>query len=185
MAPYTVIHNGIAEAFLNAQKPRPDGRRIAAVMRLARIKNPEMLAAVAERLRDLGFSVELITGHVSRAMMARLSAVRLLPQTNCTEDLATFFGSCCSVLSPSHFEVSGNVPLEAVACGTPAVITDRMGICEIFRSIGLQALIISAGDLEGAVARLTDAAPISESVRDYLRANYRWPDVCSRIIAVA
>ena len=62
MAPYTVIRNGIADIFLKAPLPNPEPRRIGAVMRTSGIKNPDMLAAVAERLGERGFSIDLVTG---------------------------------------------------------------------------------------------------------------------------
>ncbi|MBV8820635.1 MAG: glycosyltransferase family 4 protein [Acidobacteriaceae bacterium] len=183
MAPYTVIRNGIADEFLNAPPPNPEPRRIGAVMRTSGIKNPDMLAAVAERLRERGFSIDLVTGSAARSRLAQLSAVRLLPQTTCTAALASFYGGCQAILSPSHFEVSGNVPMEAVASGTPAVITHRMGVREIFDDLGMQHLVVPVGDVDGAADRLANAEPIPEAVRDHLREAYSWPTVCARIVA--
>jgi glycosyltransferase involved in cell wall biosynthesis len=183
MAPYTVIRNGIADTFLQAPAPNPEPRRIGAVMRTSGIKNPDMLGAVAERLRERGFSIDLVTGAAPRSRLAQLSAIRLLPQTTCTATLANFYGGCQAILSPSHFEVSGNVPLEAIASGTPAVITDRMGVREIFDELGMQHLVVAVGDIDGAADRLANAEPVPQPVRDYLREAYSWPTVCARIVA--
>jgi glycosyltransferase involved in cell wall biosynthesis len=185
MAPWTVIYNGIAAEFLDAPRPEPDARKIGAVMRLSRIKNPETLGRIATAVRQRGYSLSLITDLRTPAQRRQQALVRdasILPPTLCTATLAAFYQHCRAVVTPSHFEASGNVPMEAIAAGSPAVITSRVGVAEVFRDLGLGDLIVEVDDVEGTVERLVAARPIEDTVRDRLRGEFRWPAVCERIV---
>jgi glycosyltransferase involved in cell wall biosynthesis len=72
--------------------------------------------------------------------------------------------------------------MEAIAAGSPAVITSRVGVAEVFRDLGLGDLIVEVDDVEGTVERLVAARPIEDTVRDRLRGEFRWPAVCERIV---
>jgi len=186
MVPFAVVYNGIADTFLRPADGLPDPRAIGAVMRLSWVKNPEALGRIAEALQRRGFALDLIT---DTDVTTRPSDLKVLANVNLVEPtlsddaLADFYRRRRAVVCPSRFEASGNVPMEAIAVGTPAVITDRMGIGEIFRSLGLGHLIVPVGDVDGAVARLVDAAPVPEAVRERIRAEFSWRAVCPRLVA--
>lgn len=183
MAPYTVIHNGIADGFLFAERRSPDPHRIGAVMRMSGVKNPEALGRIASDLAEHGFRVELVTDTSERVPARKLlSAVQFREPMLSTEAMAEFYTGCHAVVSPSRFETFGNVPLEAVAAGTPAVVTDRMGISELFRELGLDHLVVPVDDVSAAVHRLIHAEPIPASIREHLRLTRTWPAVCAQLI---
>ncbi|MCX7114098.1 MAG: glycosyltransferase family 4 protein [Proteobacteria bacterium] len=186
MAPFAVVHNGIADTFLRAGLATPDPRAIGAVMRLSWVKNPDALGRIADALHRRGYSLDLITdsgGNTRPSELKGLSNVRLVEPTLSDDALADFYGRRRAVVCPSRFEASGNVPMESIAVGTPAVVTDRMGIGEIFRSLGLGHLIVPVGDVEGAVERLVDAEPVPLPVRERIRAEFSWQAVCPRLVA--
>ncbi|MFZ4701104.1 MAG: glycosyltransferase family 4 protein [Candidatus Methylumidiphilus sp.] len=186
MAPFSVVHNGIADTFLQAERPAHGSRAIGAVMRLSWVKNPEALGRIAEALQQRGYSLDLITDTDAKSRPADLKVlanVNLVEPTLSDESLADFYGRRRAVVCPSRFEASGNVPMESIAVGTPAVITDRMGIGELFRNFGLGHLIVPVGDVEGAVERLVDAEPVPLPVRERIRAEFSWQAVCPRLVA--
>ena len=185
MAPFAVVHNGIADTFLRTERPLHDSRAIGAVMRLSWVKNPEALGQIADMLNRRGYSLDLISDADAKSQPADLKVlanVNLVEPTLSDESLARFYGLCRAVVCPSRFEASGNVPMESIAVGTPAVITDRMGIGELFRSLGLGHLIVPVGDVEGAVDRLVSAEPIPQPVREFLRTEFSWQAVCPRLV---
>jgi glycosyltransferase involved in cell wall biosynthesis len=106
MAPFTVVHNGIAETFLRATGAAPDPRAIGAVMRLSWIKNPEALGRIAEALNQRGYSLDLITdmdGKKHPAELKALSNVRLHEPTLSDDGLADFYGRRRAIVCPSRF----------------------------------------------------------------------------------
>jgi glycosyltransferase involved in cell wall biosynthesis len=184
MAPFTVIHNGIASTFLNAERAETESRRIGAVMRLEGIKNPELLGRIADGLRSHGHELELVTAVPKPWQLPTyLRRIPIVPPTSCNDDLARFYAGCKAIVSPSRFECSGNVPMEAIAVGTPPVITEQMGISELFHELGLSHLVVDVDDVDGTIDRLVTAEPIPVGIREHVRRTYSWPSRCERIIA--
>jgi glycosyltransferase involved in cell wall biosynthesis len=184
MAPWVVIHNGIASAFLDAPPPRPDPKKAGAVMRLSAIKNPPALGRIAARLTQSDVTLELVTDASRIRAFPQLAAqVALRPPIADSADLAVFYGGCRAIVCPSHFEASGNVPLEALATGTPAVVTTGMGSAELVRALGRDDLIVEVDDVEGMVDRVMRAEPVAPAIRARLRDELSWPSVCARLIS--
>ena len=46
-------------------------------------------------------------------------------------DIVSYYAAADAVVAPSFYEPFGMVPLEALACGVPAIITRQMGVAEI------------------------------------------------------
>jgi len=46
-------------------------------------------------------------------------------------DIVSYYAAADAVVAPSFYEPFGMVPLEAVACGVPAIITRQMGVAEV------------------------------------------------------
>jgi glycosyltransferase involved in cell wall biosynthesis len=184
MAPSVVIYNGIANAFLTAARLARTGRKIGAVMRLSGVKNPEMLGRVAEELRKHDYDVELVaTVQKSHFKPRCLDHVRVVPPMSSADTLAQFYGSCDAIVCPSKFEASGNVPMESIAAGTPAVITNQMGVAELFSHLNLGHLVVEVNDLKATIDRLLKAQPVTDRVRAFLKRHFAWPEICREIIA--
>jgi glycosyltransferase involved in cell wall biosynthesis len=75
------------------------------------------------------------------------------------EDKPALYSAAVAVLFPSHYEGFGLPPLEAMTCGTPAIVSDRSSLPEV---VGDGGLCVDADDLDalaGAMERVAcDAA---------------------------
>lgn len=71
-------------------------------------------------------------------------AVTLIPQCN-PKQLASHYQAAHALILPSYYESFGMVALEAIACGTPALVTEQCGIAEHLHS-SHPAWIISSND---------------------------------------
>jgi glycosyltransferase involved in cell wall biosynthesis len=79
------------------------------------------------------------------------------------EDLAELFRCAQVAVVPSRYEGFSLPAVEAMACGTPLVVTTAGALPEVVGPDGHAALHVPAGDpdaLAGAVARLLDDAPL-------------------------
>jgi glycosyltransferase involved in cell wall biosynthesis len=187
LKPYRVIHNGIGEEFLH-QRATSGASHFGAVMRLSAVKNPEALGRIADQLAKQGLATELVTNagaRDARRALHHLSRVRLRPPLRQTSELAAFYSSCRALVVPSRFEAYGNVAIEALASGTPAVITNQVGARELYEELGLTHLVVPVDDDDGAVERLLAATPISQKLREHVSKICGWPRVCERILAQA
>nr|WP_246422168.1 glycosyltransferase [Roseospira visakhapatnamensis] len=109
----------------------PEGRRVAVFAGRADGSKRVLVAAEATRLlldrgHDLALVVAGAGGDLPRAQALcgdRLIAPGVLSQA----DLARLFASADLLVFPSESEIVGNVVLEALACGLPAVLSGRKG----------------------------------------------------------
>jgi len=73
-------------------------------------------------------------------------------------ELAALYRSCLGLVLPSHREVFGNVVLEAMACGTPCIVTSSVGAAELVED-GVTGFVVAPGDppqLARAICRLLE-----------------------------
>jgi glycosyltransferase involved in cell wall biosynthesis len=73
-----------------------------------------------------------------------------------TEDLVTLYTGAVCLVFTSAYEGFGLPPLEAMACGTPAVVFDNSSLPEVS---GTAAVVVPDGDaalMAGAITRLLD-----------------------------
>jgi glycosyltransferase involved in cell wall biosynthesis len=121
------------------------------VGRVSREKNVEFLGEVVSELVDHGADVELaIVGDGPyRARMQE--ALRDYPVAFTGylrgEQLAIAYASAALFVFPSTSDTFGNVVMEALASGTPALVTDVGGPAElvVHREVGL---VLPAGDVD-------------------------------------
>jgi len=99
-----------------------------------------------------------------------LSALNIVkPMDN--RKLSNFYSKMDLIVCPSHFETYGNVAQEAIASGTPALITPTMGVAETFRRFGLDRWIIDFSSPARAAKAMEIA--LSETVDPLLRNDMR------------
>lgn len=82
-----------------------------------------------------------------------------------------FYQSVNLLLHIPDFDTFAVVPVEALACGTPALVSKRAGVYEFFEENGLNDLIIDALDPDLLSERIIDALhnPPDESERRYYK----------------
>lgn len=116
--------------------------------RLVRYKNPDIVIQVYERflsqLPDRARFVLCGDGPIRQELQERMpEAVFTGHQQG--EDLSRVYASSDIILFPSTTETFGNVILEGLASGLPAVVSDVGGCAEIIRKSG-GGIITPAGD---------------------------------------
>jgi glycosyltransferase involved in cell wall biosynthesis len=124
------------------------------VGRLSVEKNVALLAKVQEELEGLGHRSFrfLIVGHGAeevwlRERMPRAEIAGVLRG----EELSAAYANMDLFVFPSHTDTFGNVVLEALASGVPAIVTRDGGPCTIVRD-GETGRVVDDGDFAQAVA---------------------------------
>lgn len=100
------------------------------------------------------------------------------------EDLAATMGSAEIVCVPSLYEGFSLPTLEAMACGTPLVVSNGGAIPEVVGEPGLCADIVPAGDAEALTTALRDLlddperrARMGRAARERARTEFSWEAV--------
>ncbi len=102
-------------------------------------------------------------------------------------DKEALLGRASLLLLPSYSENFGNVVLEALARGCPAVVTPEVGAAEVVRAAG--GGVVVAGEpevLAGAVSALLENPERAEMGRrgqQYVTAQFTWAAVAERMEA--
>jgi glycosyltransferase involved in cell wall biosynthesis len=103
------------------------------------------------------------------------------------EDLPALYTLARALAFPSLYEGFGLPVVEAMACGTPVVTSNRSAMLEVAQGAALLVDPMSAEDIAGGIDRVLR----DESLRDALRASglaraasYTWPCVARRTLAV-
>jgi glycosyltransferase involved in cell wall biosynthesis len=102
-------------------------------------------------------------------------------------DLPAFYSGAAGFIYPSLFEGFGLPVLEAMACGTPLVISDRAALPELTGDAGLSVDPENVDALAEAMTRLlTDHALAAELRRRGLERSRRfsWEETAQRTLAV-
>jgi phosphatidylinositol alpha 1,6-mannosyltransferase len=148
-----------AELFTPAKRTRPSTDRemiLGYVGRLSVEKNVSLLARVQQELEALGhtnFRFKIV-GHGAEEAWLR----ERLPRAEFTgvlkgEALAAAYADMDVFVFPSHTDTFGNVVLEALASGVPAIVTPDGGPCTIVRD-GTTGRIINDEGFAAAIANI-------------------------------
>jgi glycosyltransferase involved in cell wall biosynthesis len=189
--PCHLMQRGVdTEMFSPAKRARvPEDMQpvLGYVGRLSVEKNVDLLPRVDKQLRALGLSPRwLIVGHGSDEEMLRRelgeSAIAGLLRG---EDLAKAYASMDLLVFPSHTDTFGNVVLEALASGVPAVVTPHGGPAHIVRD-GITGRVADDEEFARAIAELLGAPQRMQSMRCEAREyalGCTWDAVFERVVA--
>ncbi len=138
------------------------------------------LAIVGRR----GWLYEEIFNTITELKLA--NHVHLLENVS-NEDLARLYNAARCLALPSYHEGFGLPPLEAMACGTPVVVSDRASLPEVVGDAGLLVDPTSPQDLADALARvLTDSELAAQMHRRGLAraGEFSWARAAHQTMAV-
>ncbi|MFN7991292.1 MAG: glycosyltransferase family 4 protein [Candidatus Micrarchaeia archaeon] len=184
-----IIHNGVPLEFLSVDSPPQRRFPVAFIGRNTPVKNPEFLLDLALALggRHQVFMVTKEDEGNRLIRDLRKAGVAVLDPMD-TGSLAGFYSETGVVVSPSRFETYGNVPLESVSAGTPALVSSSMGVSEVFSMLGLGGYVGHFSDARAVAAHveriISDGERVPEEVRERIRAGLSWPAVISRYLRI-
>jgi glycosyltransferase involved in cell wall biosynthesis len=117
---------------------------IAVVSRWTKIKNIDFVVGLAKQnARDKKpVSINVVSDLRSGKDRRPFNGIMRFSKPMANRKLAQFYGRQGVVISPSTFETYGNVAQEALAGGTPALVSSQMGVSETFRKIGLSDWVV-------------------------------------------
>jgi len=103
------------------------------------------------------------------------------------EDMVALYNGAVALALPSHYEGFGLPVLEAMACGTPAVISDRGSLPEIAGDAALAVDPDDAAALAAALERVWRDPALRQSYRDKglaRAAEFSWERCARETLAV-
>jgi glycosyltransferase involved in cell wall biosynthesis len=172
-----------------------DAPLVLFLARVHKIKGPDFLmAAFAELKRTLSDSVLVIAGpddgflpEVKRqaAALGIESAVRFIDYLDGAAKLEAYQAADVYVL-PSAYEILGITLLEALACRTPVITTDRCGLKEVVAENNLGE-VVKFGDasaMKSALLQMLNERGKTDRGREYVLSNFGWDKIAARWEAV-
>ncbi|HEY3705295.1 MAG TPA: glycosyltransferase [Terracidiphilus sp.] len=175
--PCLLMPRGVdAELFHPQRRTRPEDERprvLGFVGRLSVEKNVALLATVQEQLEKAGVGDFrfMIVGHGMEETWLR----QRLPGAKFTgvlrgEALARAYANMDLFVFPSHTDTFGNVVLEALASGVPAIVTPDGGPKSIVRD-GLTGRVVADGSFAAAIAELLSNPAKHNAMRQAARTH--------------
>lgn len=138
-----VIYNSLDPRFISlGDESNLDG--VCWIGRNHRIKNLDLLLDIARSNPQVQFRAIINPPIVGNKPIN----VSIHPPIQNLQELSSFYRRHNFLVSTSLFETFGNVPLEAISCGTPALVPRTMGISDLFRLMGLSDLVIESLEKE-------------------------------------
>jgi len=146
-------------------------------------KAPDVLVAGFRFARERGLEAELIVAGDGRVNVEAPGVRRL----GHVEDLGSLYAGALAVVLPSWLEGFGLTPVEGIAAGTPAIVSDLPVLREV---LGGGALYVTPGDAAGLADALLRVAA-DPALREQLLAAGReaiaplsWAETARRTRAV-
>lgn len=102
------------------------------------------------------------------------------------EDLPALYRGAVMLVYPSLYEGFGLPPVEAMACGTPVIVSDTTSLPEVVGEAALTVDPTDVGMMTDAMARLLDDELLRERLREAGLARskqYTWPRAARHLLA--
>ncbi len=100
------------------------------------------------------------------------------------KDKYTAYNSATIYILPSRYEIFGNTILEACACSTPVIITDRCGISPKIANIAGEVVRFDVTELSAAIEKLLSDKSLREKYgsngRSLVEKKYTWDKVAKQ-----
>lgn len=154
----TVIPNPISPIYTRAKiSEQSVERRIAFVGRYTPIKNIAEFCAIHKELLKQGWKHEAtIVSDISKKELKKIpSTIKVVPSMS-AEELKIFYSTQGLVISPSHFETFGNVPIECACLGIPVLVNRMMGCSDVLIDAGLEKMVIDFCDRSTVIKRIIE-----------------------------
>lgn len=183
-----VLPNSIPAHFFEINT-KGSPQNIGVVNRWTRIKNPKFVMELAKYNKDNKslFKINLVTDvkGIPKSDRQKLKSVSLHSDMTSLK-LGKFYGEMGTVICPSIFESYGNVPQEAVASGTPALVGNNMGIAETFRRMGLSNLITDFTSVKNVYEKIKEVSKhrVEQNVRDAMKNELSSHRVNSQLLSI-
>ncbi len=154
---------------------------------------PELVRAVGRLRGEMSDLVVHIVGeNLGGLDRAELDEIRALPWVRWDtalreEDLALFYSSLDVFAYLSEYEGFGFPPLEALACGTPAVVFNRTSLGEVFGGLAVMVDSIEEESIaQGLRSALLGGSSGPPGTRDFpaLREKFSWPKAAAELAAL-
>jgi len=144
-----IVPNPISPIFTKEKKQRKIiNNKIAFIGRNTPIKNIEAFISLHLLLNKIGWKHEatIINGKEHKSIKNIPKDIKINPAM-ANGELKSFYKKQGLIISPSHFETFGNVPVETACIGIPVLVNENMGCSEVFKQAGLEEMIINFDDL--------------------------------------
>ena len=181
-----VIPNGVSGEFFKKSEAKRNHKSVGFVGRSHRIKNMAFLIALARefKIKNNNFeisAVSRISSNKTKEVMEK-EGVKIINEMSANE-LREFYRMSGVIISPSHFETYGNVPIEAVASGTPALVSEHMGVSETFATLDLERFVIedfnNVSEVSERVEELSEYE-VGETTRERIQNSLGWDSIMGR-----
>lgn len=166
--------------FVGTLQPRKNIPRLIAAFHLMADENPALLLVLAGTRGWLAEQIDAAIAdspHRDRIM---------LPGHVADGDLPALYSGACAAALPSLYEGFGLPVLEAMACGTPVVVSDRGSLPEVAGSAGIMVDPIDPASIAAGLRCALDPSERSARVEAGLRhaAAFSWRTAALRTLAV-
>ena len=174
--PCHLMQRGIdAQLFSPVRREREPSDRefiLGFVGRLSVEKNVALLVRVQRELESLGrsdFRFRVVGQGKEKAWLREHLPRAEFPGVLRGEPLARAYAGMDVFVFPSHTDTFGNVVLEALASGVPAVVTPDGGPCSLVRH-GETGFVAADAEFAAAIARVLGDPALHTAMRDNARA---------------
>ena len=141
----SIISPGINTALFQQKKQSPElSKKVSQLLFVGRtqpikgLDNLLQALKILNKLRPERYTLMVIGSDIDSIQqltnrMEISSAIQLIPQCN-PQQLAHYYHTADLFILPSYHESYGMVALEAIACGTPVIVTENCGIADMIQA---------------------------------------------------